>query len=186
MRHGRKVKKLGRTSSHRKAMLENMAASLFTYHLIKTTEPKAKEVRKLAEKIITLAKREDLHAHRQVFDMIRDRTLVKKIFTEIAPKLKDRVGGYTRVLKLGVRRGDGAQLAIVELLIEKPPKEDKKGKKEKGTKKEKEEKEVSKSAKGKAEAKAEAKAAKAKKKVEKVEEEEKEAEEGEETEEKET
>jgi large subunit ribosomal protein L17 len=180
MRHGRKIKKLGRTSSHRKAMLENMAASLFTYHLIKTTEPKAKEVRKLAEKIITLAKREDLHAHRQVFDVIRDRALVKKIFTEIAPKLKDRVGGYTRVLKLGIRRGDGAQLAIVELLIEKPPKEDKKGKKEKGAKKEKEEKEESKSAKGKTEAKA----AKAKKKEEKAEEEE--VEEGEETEEKKT
>lgn len=182
MRHGKKVKKLGRTSSHRKAMLENMAASLFTYHIIKTTEPKAKEVRKLAEKIITLAKKEDLHAHRQVFDVIRDRTLVKKIFTEIAPKFKDRVGGYTRVLKLGVRRGDGAQLAVVELLIEKPPKEDKKGKKEKGAKKEKEEKEESKSAKGKTEAKA----AKAKKKEEKAEEEETEAEEGEETKEKET
>ena len=182
MRHGKKVKKLGRTSSHRKAMLENMAASLFTYHIIKTTEPKAKEVRKLAEKIITLAKKEDLHAHRQVFDVIRDRTLVKKIFTEIAPKLKDREGGYTRVLKLGVRRGDGAQLSIVELLIEKPPKEDKKGKKEKGAKKGKEEKEESKSAKGKTEAKA----AKAKKKEEKVEEAEAETEEGEETEEKKT
>ena len=182
MRHGKKVKKLGRTSSHRKAMLENMAASLFTYHIIKTTEPKAKEVRKLAEKIITLAKKEDLHAHRQVFDVIRDRTLVKKIFTEIAPKLKDRVGGYTRVLKLGVRRGDGAQLAVVELLIEKPPKEDKKGKKEKGAKKEKEEKEESKSAKGKTEAKA----AKAKKKDEKAEEKDIETEEGEETKEKET
>lgn len=182
MRHGRKVKKLGRTSSHRKAMLENMAASLFSYHLIKTTEPKAKEVRKLAEKLITLAKRGDLHAHRQVFDVIRDRALVKKIFTEIAPKLKDREGGYTRVLKLGVRRGDGAQLAVVELLIEKPPKEDKKGKKEKEAKKEKGEKEESKSAKDKAEAKA----AKAKKKAEKAEEKEEEAEEGEETEEKES
>jgi len=106
MRHGRKVKKLGRTKSHRKAMLANMAASLFMYRMIKTTEAKAKEVRKLAEKLITLAKRGDLHAHRQVYDVIRDRKLVKKIFDEIAPKFTDREGGYTRVLKLGIRRGD--------------------------------------------------------------------------------
>ena len=144
MRHGKKVKKLGRTKSHRKAMLANMAASLFEYHIIKTTEPKAKEVRKLAEKLITLAKIGDLHAHRMVYDVIRDRKLVKKIFDEIAPKFKERVGGYTRVLKLGVRRGDGAALAVVELLIEKPAKEEKKGKKEKETKKGKAEKEETK------------------------------------------
>jgi len=140
MRHGRKVKKLGRTKSHRKAMLANMAASLFMYRIIKTTEAKAKEVRKLAEKLITLAKRGDLHAHRQVYDVIRDRKLVKKIFDEIAPKFNDRQGGYTRVLKLGIRKGDGAPLSVVELLIEKPPKEEKKGKKEKGAKKAKPEK----------------------------------------------
>lgn len=135
MRHGRKVKKLGRTKSHRKAMLANMAASLFMYHIIKTTEAKAKEVRKLAEKLITLAKQGGLHAHRQVYDVIKDRKLVKKLFDEIAPKLQDREGGYTRVLKLGTRRGDGAQLSVVELLIEKPPKEEKKGKKGKEAKK---------------------------------------------------
>jgi len=142
MRHGRKVKKLGRTKSHRKAMLANMAASLFMYRMIKTTEAKAKEVRKLAEKLITLAKRGDLHAHRQVYDVIRDRKLVKKIFDEIAPKFTDREGGYTRVLKLGIRRGDCATLSVVELLIEKPPKEEKKGKKEKGERKTKSEKVV--------------------------------------------
>lgn len=180
MRHGRKVKKLGRTKSHRKAMLANMAASLFEYHVIKTTEPKAKEVRKLAEKLITLAKRGDLHAHRQVYDIIKDRKLVKKLFDEIAPKFKEREGGYTRVLKLGVRRGDGASLSVVELLIEKPPKEDKKGKKEKGAKKEKREKEETKKSKEKSEVKPE----RAKKKEEKAEEKEEEEKEDEETEEK--
>jgi large subunit ribosomal protein L17 len=140
MRHGRKIKKLGRTKSHRKAMLSNMAASLFSHHVIKTTEPKAKEVRKLAEKLITLGKRGDLHAHRQVYDVIKDRKLVKKIFDEIAPKLKDRQGGYTRVVKLGMRKGDGASVSVLELLLEKPAMEEKKGKKEKTEKKAKTEK----------------------------------------------
>lgn len=131
MRHGKKIKKLGRTRSHRKAMLANMAASLFLYHVIKTTETKAKEVKKLADKLITLAKRGDLHAHRQVYDVIKDRKLVKKLFDEIAPKLTDREGGYTKVLKLGPRRGDGASLSVVKLLVEKPPTEEKEGKKKK-------------------------------------------------------
>ncbi len=129
MRHGKKTKKLGRTKSHRKAMLANMAASLFLYHVIKTTEAKAKEVKKLVDKLITLAKRGDLHAHRQVYDVIKDRKLVKKLFDEIAPKLVDREGGYTKVLKLGTRRGDGASLSVVKLLVEKPPTEEKKEKK---------------------------------------------------------
>lgn len=154
MRHGRKVKKLGRINSHRKAMLANMAASLFTYHAIKTTEAKAKAVKRLAEKLLTLAKRGDLHAHRQVYDVIKDRKLVKKIFDEIAPKFKEREGGYTRILKFGTRRGDGASISVVELLIEKPPKEEKKGKKEKGAKKVKPEKEETKPDKGKPKVKA--------------------------------
>jgi large subunit ribosomal protein L17 len=140
MRHGRKVKKLGRTESHRKAMLANMAASLIAYQTIRTTDAKAKEVRRLAEKLITLAKRGGLHAHRQVYDVIKDRKLVKKLFDEIGPKFQDRTGGYTRVSKLGPRKGDGAPLSVVELLIEKPPKEEKKGKKEKAGKKTKPEK----------------------------------------------
>ena len=135
MRHAKRVKKLGRTKSHRKAMLANMAASLLTYQVIKTTETKAKEVRKLAEKLISLAKRGDLHAHRQAYDVIKDRKLIKKLFDEIAPKFADREGGYTRVSKLGPRRGDGAPLSVVELLLERAPKEDKKGKKGKGEKK---------------------------------------------------
>jgi large subunit ribosomal protein L17 len=142
MRHGRKVKKLGRTKNHRKAMLANMVASLFLYHVIKTTEVKAKEVKKLADKLITLAKRDDLHAHRQVYDVIKDRKLVKKLFDEIAPKLKDREGGYTKVLKLGTRRGDGASLSVIKLLVEKPPTEEKKGKKEKAEKEAKPKKEA--------------------------------------------
>jgi large subunit ribosomal protein L17 len=136
MRHGKKIKKLGRTKSHRKAMLANMAASLFLYHVIKTTEAKAKELKKLADKLITLAKRGDLHAHRQVYDVIKDRKLVKKLFDEIAPKLMDREGGYTKVLKLGTRRGDGASLAVIKLLVEKPPSEEKEGKKKKSKKEE--------------------------------------------------
>jgi large subunit ribosomal protein L17 len=142
MRHGKKIKKLGRTKSHRKAMLANMVASLFLYHVIKTTEVKAKEVKKLADKLITLAKRSDLHAHRQVYDVIKDRKLVKKLFDEIAPKLKDREGGYTKVLKLGTRRGDGASLSVIKLLVEKPPTEEKKGKKEKAEKEAKSQKEA--------------------------------------------
>jgi large subunit ribosomal protein L17 len=148
MRHGKKVKKLGRTASHRKAMLANMAASLFLYHTIQTTEAKAKEVRKLVEKMITLGKRGDLHAHRQVYDVIRDRKLVKKIFDEIAPKFKERQGGYTRVIRLGTRKGDGATVSVVELLLEKPAKEDKKEKKEKTGKKAKPEKAKESKAKG--------------------------------------
>jgi large subunit ribosomal protein L17 len=140
MRHGRKVKKLGRTESHRKAMLANMAASLIAYQTIRTTDAKAKAVKRLAEKLITLAKRGGLHAHRQVYDVIKDRKLVKKLFDEIGPKFQDRTGGYTRISKLGPRRGDGAPLSVVELLLEKPPKEEKKGKKEKAGKKAKPEK----------------------------------------------
>ena len=123
-------------------MLANMATSLFLYHVIKTTEVKAKEVKKLADKLITLAKRGDLHAHRQVYDVIKDRKLVKKLFDEIAPKLKDREGGYTKVLKLGTRRGDGASLSVIKLLVEKPPTEEKKGKKEKAEKEAKSQKEA--------------------------------------------
>lgn len=172
MRHGRKVKKLGRTKSHRKAMLANMAGSLFTYHIIKTTEAKAKEVKRLAEKLLTLAKRGDLHARRLVYDVIKDRKIVKKIFDEIAPKFKERDGGYTRVLKLGTRRGDGASISVVELLIEKPPKEEKKGKKEKGVKKVKPEKEETKLEKSRTKAKVD----KTEKKEEKVKKEEEESE----------
>jgi large subunit ribosomal protein L17 len=133
MRHAKRVKKLGRTKEHREAMLANMAASLLANIQIKTTLVKAKEVKKVVEKLITLGKRGDLHAHRQAYDVIRDRKLVKKLFDEIAPEFIDRTGGYTRVMKLGRRRGDGANTAVVELLMKKPAVVEKeKEKKEKG------------------------------------------------------
>ena len=113
-------------------MLANMAASLLAKIQIKTTLSKAKEVRRVVDKLITLGKRGDLHAHRQAYDVIRDRKLVKKLFDEIAPEFEKRNGGYTRVLKLDQRRGDGAPTAVVELLMEKPVVVEKeKGKKEK-------------------------------------------------------
>jgi len=164
MRHAKRVKKLGRTKSHRKAMLANMAASLLTYQVIKTTEAKAKEVRRLAEKLISLGKKGDLHAHRQAYDVIKDRKLVKKLFDEIAPKFADREGGYTRVSKLGPRKGDGAPLSVVELMLERAPKEDKKGKKGKAEKKAKPAEAKAEKPKRKKKEKVEAKAEEAKEK----------------------
>ncbi|MCJ7508460.1 MAG: 50S ribosomal protein L17 [candidate division Zixibacteria bacterium] len=120
MRHGKKVAKLGRTKSHREAMLSNMVTSLFAHHRIKTTQAKAKALRPLAEKLITWAKRNDLQAHRQVYRVVRDREILKSLFSEIAPQLSKRSGGYTRILKLGRRRGDGAEVVLLELLTEKP------------------------------------------------------------------
>ena len=139
MRHAKRVKKLGRTKEHRKAMLANMAASLLANIQIRTTLVKAREVRKVVEKLITLGKRGDLHARRLAYDVIQDRKLVKKLFEEIAPEFTSRTGGYSRVLKLGRRRGDGAHIAVVELLMKKPVAVEKeKGKKEKGKAKAKE------------------------------------------------
>ena len=109
-------KKLGRNSTQRMSMLRNMATSLLKHGKIETTEPKAKEVRKLAEKMITLGKRGDLHAYRQALAFLMEETVVKQLFDTIAPKYAQRQGGYTRVLKLGPRRGDGTPMAIVELV----------------------------------------------------------------------
>ncbi len=120
MRHGKKVKKLSRIKSHRDAMLSNMATSLLMHQRIRTTQTKAKALRPMVEKLVTWAKTKNLHAYRQVYKTIRDRKAVKKLFEEIAPELAKRSGGYTRILKLGWRRGDGAQLALIELLIERP------------------------------------------------------------------
>ncbi len=132
MRHGRKVKKLSRTKSHREAMLSNMAASLFIHRMIKTTTAKAKALRPMAERLITFGKKGDLAAKRQAFRILRDHALVKKLFEEIAPQFASRNGGYTRVLRLGTRLGDGASLSLVELLTAKPVAEkEKKGKKAK-------------------------------------------------------
>ena len=116
MRHGVAGRKLGVTSSHRVAMLRSMATSLLKHEQISTTLPKAKELRPYVERIITLGKRGDLHARRQAYAQIRDEKVVDKLFTTIAERYKARAGGYTRVLKAGVRYGDAADMAVIELV----------------------------------------------------------------------
>ncbi|MFH0924577.1 MAG: 50S ribosomal protein L17 [bacterium] len=116
MRHHIAGRKFSRTSAHRKAMYINLATSLFKYERIKTTTPKAKELRCVAEKLITLGKKGDLSARRKVLRAIKDQTVVKKLFDQIAPKFLNRPGGYTRILKLEPKRLDGAQMAIIELV----------------------------------------------------------------------
>jgi large subunit ribosomal protein L17 len=118
MRHRAKGRQLSRTSSHRRALLNNMAASLFEHGRVVTTEAKAKELRPFAEKLITLARRGDLHARRLVERRIKDRDTLGKLFTEIGPRFAARPGGYTRILKMGHRPGDGADVARIELLPE--------------------------------------------------------------------
>ncbi len=110
------LRKLGRPSAHRKAMLRNLVTSLLREERIITTVSRAKETQRMAEKMITLGKRNNLHARRQALAYIYDEDVVTKLFTEIAPKYEERNGGYTRVIKLGSRRGDGAEKAILELV----------------------------------------------------------------------
>ena len=116
MRHRKFGKRLGRTSSHRLAMFRNMVTSLFEHERIITTTEKAKEVRPIAEKLITLAKRGDLHARRQALAYIRSKAVVEKLFTDIKDKFSERNGGYTRILQTGIRKGDAAGMAIIELV----------------------------------------------------------------------
>jgi large subunit ribosomal protein L17 len=116
MRHRAKGRQLSRTSTHRRAMLNNMATSLFEHGRVITTEAKAKELRPFAEKLITLARRGDLHARRLVERKIKDREVLSRLLTEIGPRFAARPGGYTRILKLGHRPGDGADVARIELL----------------------------------------------------------------------
>lgn len=120
MRHGNGLRKLNRTSSHRKAMFSNMAVSLVTHEQIKTTLPKAKEMRSIADKMISLGKRGDLHARRQAFAYLRDEAAVAKLFSILADRYKERPGGYTRVLKAGFRYGDAAPMAYIELVDRDP------------------------------------------------------------------
>ncbi|MCG0276107.1 MAG: 50S ribosomal protein L17 [Thermosediminibacteraceae bacterium] len=110
------MRKLGRDSAHRKMMLRNMVTSLFKHGRIITTEARAKEVRRLAEKMITFAKRNDLAARRMVLAEVLDETTVKNLFEKIAPKYNDRNGGYTRIVKIGPRRGDSSPMVVLELL----------------------------------------------------------------------
>lgn len=116
MRHKKVNAKLNRTAAHRKALYSNVAISLFEHKQVKTTTAKAKAVRKTVDRLITFAKRGTLADRRQVLRTIRDRSVVKNLFDEIAPTYKERHGGYTRVIKLGRRRGDGAEMALLELV----------------------------------------------------------------------
>jgi len=118
MRHCNSGKRLGRNTSHRKAMLRNMVTSLFEHEKISTTDARAKELRPMAEKLITLAKRGDLHARRLVTSVVRDRKTVAKLFEQIAPRYAERPGGYTRIIKLGHRLGDNAPLSLITLVEE--------------------------------------------------------------------
>ena len=116
MRHRKRVAKLNRTHSHRKAMFGNMMTSLFEHETISTTNTKARELRRVAESIITFAKRGDLHARRMVLKSVADKRVVAKLFDEIGPRYTDRNGGYTRIVKLDPRRGDGAPMCLIELV----------------------------------------------------------------------
>ncbi len=116
MRHRRAHRKLGRTSSHRKALLRTMVTDFLDKERIVTTVPKAKELRPFAEKMITLGKRESLHARRQALSVIRRKSVVHKLFDSLAPRFADRQGGYTRIIRLGHRKGDAAEMALIELV----------------------------------------------------------------------
>ncbi|MGD2129085.1 MAG: 50S ribosomal protein L17 [Lysobacterales bacterium] len=116
MRHQKSGRKLNRDSSHRKAMFRNMATSLFEHEIIKTTVPKAKELRRVAEPLITLAKEDSVAHRRRAFDRLRDREAVTKLFNELGPRYAERPGGYLRILKCGFRPGDNAPMAYVELV----------------------------------------------------------------------
>jgi large subunit ribosomal protein L17 len=116
MRHQKSGRSLGRKSSHRKAMYRNMAASLIRHETIRTTLPKAKELRRVVEPLITLAKQDGVSRRRLAFDRLRDKATVGKLFNELGPRFKERPGGYLRILKIGYRAGDSAPMALVQLL----------------------------------------------------------------------
>jgi large subunit ribosomal protein L17 len=116
MRHLKKGRSLHRSSSHRKALLQNLAVAVLTHERVRTTEAKAKEVRGLVDRVITWGKRGDLHARRLAARRVQSRTVVKKVFDELAPRYRDRPGGYTRIVKLGYRHGDNAPMVVLELV----------------------------------------------------------------------
>ncbi|GIW40088.1 MAG: hypothetical protein KatS3mg076_0665 [Candidatus Binatia bacterium] len=115
MRHRKEGRRLGRTGAHRKAMFRNMVTSLFEHEVVRTTDAKAKELRRWADRLVTLAKRGSLHARRRAARIIRKKAVLRKLFEEVGPRFRDRPGGYTRIVKLGRRRGDAAPLSLVEL-----------------------------------------------------------------------
>ena len=138
MRHNAGYRKLGRTKEHRKALLRNLATDLFRHERLTTTLPKAKELRPYAEKLITMARRDDLHSRRMVLGLIHDKAVVKKLFDTLGPRFTSRPGGYSRILKLEPRPGDGADMAILELVGSEPvfkkQKEEKKARRERKAK----------------------------------------------------
>lgn len=123
MRHQLKGRKLNRTSSHRKALFANLATALFQHEQIKTTLPKAKELRSVAEKLITIGKKSGLHAHRQLIAHLQDKGIAKKVLMELSKRYAKRAGGYTRIIKAGFRYGDAAPMAIIEL-VDRPAQND--------------------------------------------------------------
>ncbi|HPI51419.1 MAG TPA: 50S ribosomal protein L17 [Smithellaceae bacterium] len=129
MYHGKAGRKLGRTSSHREAMFRNMVTSIIKHESIRTTDATAKEVRKLADRMITLGKRGDLHARRQALSVVRDKEMVAKLFGELAERFRYRAGGYTRIVKVGYRFGDNAPVSILEYIPDENRKEKAKPKK---------------------------------------------------------
>jgi large subunit ribosomal protein L17 len=136
MYHGKAGRKLGRTSSHREAMFRNMVTSMIKHESIRTTDTTAKEVRKLADRMITLGKRGDLHARRQALSVVRDKEMVAKLFGELAERFRNREGGYTRILKVGFRYGDNAPVSILEYISDEKKKAKAKPKKAKEKKEE--------------------------------------------------
>jgi len=132
MRHLKSGRQLSRNSAHRWALMRNMITALLREEKIRTTEPKAKELRRWADRVITLGKRGSLHARRQALGIVQDKAVVRKLFDTIAPRFKDRPGGYTRIIKLGIRRGDAAQMSLIELVGAEGEKEARKTGKKKG------------------------------------------------------
>jgi len=132
MRHLKSGRQLSRNSAHRWALMRNMITALLREEKIRTTDPKAKELRRWADRVITLGKRGSLHARRQALGIVQDKAVVRKLFDTIAPRFKDRPGGYTRIIKLGIRRGDAAQMSLIELVGAEGDKEARKTGEKKG------------------------------------------------------
>jgi large subunit ribosomal protein L17 len=132
MRHLKVGRQLSRNSAHRWALMRNLITALLREEKIQTTDPKAKELRRWADRVITLGKRGNLHARRQALSIVQDKAVVRKLFETIAPRFKDRPGGYTRIIKLGIRRGDAAQMSVIELVGAEGEKETRKTGEKKG------------------------------------------------------
>jgi large subunit ribosomal protein L17 len=123
MRHLKSGRQLSRNSSHRWALMRNLITALLREEKIRTTDPKAKELRRWVDRVITLGKQGTLHARRQVLSIVQDKAVVRKLFDTIGPRFKDRPGGYTRIVKIGIRRGDAAQMSLIELVASESAKE---------------------------------------------------------------